>query len=154
MESGVGLNLYPEYFAEDLATESGNIIIAEFVQGYLTTQSGDQLVTESNDANEPLVTQVQPSEDYNGYALETLSYLAAPGYNPEVMLRWSDDGGHTWSNEHWSPVGKIGEYYKRVFFRRLGMTMKIRDRVYELSMTDPVKIAVMGAQLLISPTNA
>jgi hypothetical protein len=76
------------------------------------------------------------------------------GSDPEVMLRWSDDGGHTWSNEHWSPVGKIGEYYKRVFFRRLGMTMKIRDRVYELSMTDPVKIAVMGAQLLISPTNA
>jgi hypothetical protein len=76
------------------------------------------------------------------------------GSDPEVMLRWSDDGGHTWSNEHWSPVGKIGEYYKRVFFRRLGMTMKIRDRVYELSMTDPVKIAIMGAQLLISPTNA
>jgi hypothetical protein len=76
------------------------------------------------------------------------------GSDPEVMLRWSDDGGHTWSNEHWSPIGKIGEYYKRVFFRRLGMTMKIRDRVYELSMTDPVKIAIMGAQLLISPTNA
>lgn len=76
------------------------------------------------------------------------------GSDPEVMLRWSDDGGHTWSNEHWSPVGKIGEYYKRVFFRRLGMTMKIRDRVYELSMTDPVKIAIMGAELLISPTNA
>jgi hypothetical protein len=34
------------------------------------------------------------------------------------------------------------------------MTMKIRDRVYELSMTDPVKIAIMGAQLLVSPTNA
>jgi len=154
IESGVGLNLYPEYFAEDLATESSDIIVAEFVQGYLTTQAGDQLVTEINDGNEPLVTQVQPLEDYNGYALATIGYAAAPGYNPEVMLRWSDDGGHTWSNEHWSPIGKIGEYYKRVFFRRLGMTLKIRDRVYELSMTDPVKIAIMGAELLISPTNA
>ena len=76
------------------------------------------------------------------------------GSNPEAMLRWSDDGGHTWSNEHWAPIGKIGEYYRRVFFRRLGMTLKLRDRVYELSMTDPVKTAILGAELIISPTNA
>jgi hypothetical protein len=79
---------------------------------------------------------------------------AVQGSDPAVMLRWSDDGGHTWSNEHWSTIGKIGEYYRRVFFRRLGMTLKLRDRVYELSMTDPVKTAIMGAELLISPTNA
>lgn len=76
------------------------------------------------------------------------------GSNPEVMLRWSDDGGHTWSNEHWVSIGKIGEYYRRAIWRRLGMTMKIRDRVYEVSMTDPVKIAIMGAELQISGTNA
>ena len=76
------------------------------------------------------------------------------GSDPQVMLRWSDDGGHTWSNEHWSPVGKIGEYYKRVFWRRLGMTLKLRDRVYEVSMTDPVKVAIMGAELHASGTNA
>jgi hypothetical protein len=76
------------------------------------------------------------------------------GSDPEIMLRWSDDGGHTWSNEHWAKMGKIGEYYKRVFWRRLGMTLKLRDRVYELSGTDPVKIAIMGAELIVSPTNA
>lgn len=76
------------------------------------------------------------------------------GSNPEVMLRWSDDGGHTWSNEHWVSIGKIGEYGRRAIWRRLGMTMKIRDRVYEVSMTDPVKIAIMGAELQISGTNA
>jgi hypothetical protein len=57
------------------------------------------------------------------------------------MLRWSDDGGHTWGNEHWSSMGKIGAYYQRVFWRRLGMTLKLRDRVYEISGTDPVKVA-------------
>ena len=76
------------------------------------------------------------------------------GSDPEVMLRWSDDGGHTWSNYHTASIGKIGQFYRRVFFRRLGMTMKLRDRVYELSMTDPVKTAIMGAELLISGTNA
>jgi hypothetical protein len=76
------------------------------------------------------------------------------GSDPQAMLRWSDDGGHTWSNEHWSPMGKIGAYYQRVFWRRLGMTLKLRDRVYEVSGTDPVKIAIMGAELILSPTNA
>jgi hypothetical protein len=76
------------------------------------------------------------------------------GSDPEVMLRWSDDGGHTWSNEHWVSIGKIGEYYRRAIWRRLGMTLKLRDRVYEVSGTDPVKIAIMGAELLLSPTNA
>jgi hypothetical protein len=76
------------------------------------------------------------------------------GLTPEAMLRWSDDGGHTWSNEHWREMGKIGQYGYRTIWRRLGMTLKIRDRVYEVSGTDPVKIAIMGAELLISPTNA
>jgi hypothetical protein len=80
--------------------------------------------------------------------------VTGQGSDPEIMLRFSDDGGHTWSNEHLSKMGKIGEYYRRVFWRRLGMTLKLRDRVYEVSMTDPVKTAIMGAELLISPTNA
>jgi hypothetical protein len=76
------------------------------------------------------------------------------GSDPQMMLRWSDDGGHTWSNEHWTSMGKIGEYYRRVIWRRLGMTLKLRDRVYEISGTDPVKLAIMGAELHVTPTNA
>lgn len=76
------------------------------------------------------------------------------GSDPQVMLRWSDDGGHTWSNEHWISVGKVGEFYRRAIWRRLGMTLKLRDRVYEVSMTDPVKTAIMGAELIMTGTNA
>jgi hypothetical protein len=76
------------------------------------------------------------------------------GAKPEVMLRWSDDGGHTWSNERWVSMGRIGRFGQRAIWRRLGMTQKIRDRVYEISATDPVKIAIMGAELILSPTNA
>jgi len=42
----------------------------------------------------------------------------------------------------------------RTIWRRLGMTEKLRDRVYEVSGTDPVKIAIMGAELQVSGTNA
>jgi hypothetical protein len=103
---------------------------------YLITESGFFITTESGDF---LIS-------YEGS--ETV------GVDPKAMLRWSDDGGHTWSNEHWSPLGKIGVYQQRVFWRRLGMTLKLRDRVYEVSGTDPVKIAIMGAELHLSGTNA
>lgn len=74
-------------------------------------------------------------------------------YDPQVRLRWSDDGGHTWSNYHAKSCGKIGETGKRVIWRRLGMTVKLRDRVYEVSGTDAVKIAIMGAEIIGSPTS-
>jgi hypothetical protein len=83
-----------------------------------------------------------------------LDFSVTVGANPQVMLRWSDDGGHTWSSEHWKSMGKIGHYGFRTIWRRLGMTLKIRDRVYEVSGTDPVKIAIMGAELILSNTNA
>ena len=101
----------------------------------LQTELDETLITESD---ETLIT-------------DQYAYLTQ-GVNPEVMLRWSDDGGHTWSNEHWASMGNIGQYYKRVFWRRLGMTLKLRDRVYEISGTDPVKIVILGAELLVSPT--
>ena len=81
-----------------------------------------------------------------GVGLDGVS--TALGHDPQVTLRWSDDGGHTWSNEHWRSLGKIGETGQRVIWRRLGSTEKLRDRVYEISMTDPVKRAWTGAQLL------
>ena len=75
------------------------------------------------------------------------------GADPQVMLRWSDDGGHTWSNEHWRSMGLLGRSQTRVIWRRLGMTNKLRDRVYEVSGTAPVKVAIMGAELTVSGTN-
>jgi hypothetical protein len=76
------------------------------------------------------------------------------GSDPQVMLRWSDDGGHTWSSEHWLPMGALGNYGLRVIWRRLGVTTQIRDRVYEISGTDPIKINILAAELTVRPTNA
>jgi len=76
------------------------------------------------------------------------------GFDPQVMLRWSDDGGHTWSYEHWRSMGRLGNFGFRTFWRRLGMTDKLRDRVYEISGTDPVKIAIVGAELSLTATSS
>lgn len=64
------------------------------------------------------------------------------GSDPQAMLRWSDDGGFTWSSEHWRSMGKIGEYSRRAIWRRLGTS---RNRVYELVITDPVKRVIIDA---------
>jgi len=66
------------------------------------------------------------------------------GADPQAMMRWSDDGGSTWSNEHWKSIGKIGKYKNRAIWRRLGMT---RDRVFELVVTDPINAVIVAANL-------
>ena len=40
--------------------------------------------------------------------------------DPQISLRWSKDGGHTWSNELFRSIGKIGEYLTRAVWRNLG----------------------------------
>lgn len=64
--------------------------------------------------------------------------------DPQVMVRWSDDGGHTWSNEHTMDCGKAGEFKQRVLLRRLGRS---RSRVYELAAADPVPYRIIEAYL-------
>jgi hypothetical protein len=66
------------------------------------------------------------------------------GSNPQAMLRWSDDGGTTWGTEHWTTIGAAGRYKNRAMWRRLGHA---RDRVYEMSISDPVKRDIVGATL-------
>ena len=63
------------------------------------------------------------------------------------MLRWSNDGGSTWSNEHWCTIGQQGKYKNRAIWRRLGQA---RDRVFEVSTTDPVKMVIVSANLKAS----
>jgi hypothetical protein len=66
------------------------------------------------------------------------------GEDPQAMLRWSNDGGSTWSNEHWTTIGKIGKYTNRAIWRRLGTA---RDRIFEVSISDPVKAVFISANL-------
>ena len=63
---------------------------------------------------------------------------------PQAMLRWSDDGGSTWSKEHWTTIGALGKYQNRAIWRRLGQA---RDRVFEVVVTDPVKAVIVSANL-------
>lgn len=66
----------------------------------------------------------------------------AQGEDPRIMLRWSDDGGRTWSNEIWTTLGKLGETQAIAEWRRLGM---FERRVMEVSIADPIKRVLLGS---------
>lgn len=68
------------------------------------------------------------------------------GSDPKAMLQWSTDGGYTWSNELWANVGKLGDRRTRVKWRRLGRS---RDRVFKVTITDPVRVAIVGASVVV-----
>jgi hypothetical protein len=77
-----------------------------------------------------------------------LGLTTGQGSDPTVMLRWSDDGGHTWSNERMVSAGAIGAYKARVKFNRLGSG---RDRVFEVSVSDPIPWRLVDCYLDITP---
>lgn len=64
---------------------------------------------------------------------------------PQAMLRWSDDSGCTWSNEHIRGCGFAGQYKTFVRWQRLGETRF--GRVFELSVSDPVPWVITDAFL-------
>lgn len=64
----------------------------------------------------------------------------------QISLRYSSDGGKTWSNYLQQNLWQNGEYKKRVIWRRLGMA---RDRVWEVLMTDPVKTTWLSGHSII-----
>jgi hypothetical protein len=67
--------------------------------------------------------------------------------DPQVMLRYSNDDGHTWSNEKILSLGAVGEYGKRVRIPPTGASKPGRGRVWELAMTDPVPFSLFGADV-------
>ena len=73
-----------------------------------------------------------------------VSTSSTAGVNPQAMLRWSSDGGSTWSNEHWVSIGKQGKYKNRAIWRRLGWS---RDRVFEVVVSDPVFATIVSSNL-------
>lgn len=71
------------------------------------------------------------------------------GTQPQAVLRWSDDGGHSWSDERIIPVGPLGRTRFTIKFNRLGGTRRFSgsDRVFELSSTDPFVVSILDAEV-------
>jgi hypothetical protein len=98
-----------------------------------------------------LVNNINPYAAIAGVAVAGVAIVGTgiftSGVDPQAMLRWSNDGGSTYSNEHWTSIGQIGAYKNRAMWRRLGYA---RDRIFEVVVTDPVKAVIVSANLKAS----
>ena len=70
--------------------------------------------------------------------------LTGQGSSPLVGLRWSDDGGHAWSNWHYASTGARGKYDVPPRWNRLGQVKSPYGRLFQIRQSDPVERVVYG----------
>ena len=73
-----------------------------------------------------------------------LGLQTGQGSDPQVMGRFSSDGGKTFGNERWSGSGKVGQYTRRIYWNRMGSP---RLWVPEIVVSDPVPWRIIDAFL-------
>ena len=69
-----------------------------------------------------------------------------PGLDPKAEMRYSDDGGRTFSDWRSAPMGREGVYLFRASWRRLG-AMRAPGRLVEVRVSDPVNAVFSHIEL-------
>jgi hypothetical protein len=140
-------NVYTDDGQEIRRVRRAPHLVSDFQRQYFSElqilfQPGVGLTGNITGANSP--TNAVAGLAVAGLAVAGQNSLATLGANPQAMLRWSNDGGSTWSNEHWTSIGIQGRYKNRAIWRRLGQA---RDRIFEVVVTDPIKAVIVAANL-------
>jgi hypothetical protein len=129
------------------ATFAGLTIVGDWQNGKLYAMKLDTF-TDAGDLIPRIRAAPYITNDDNTWqvfdALEVDMQTGVGGTSGAVaVLQWSDDDGGTWSNELQRSMGLIGETV-RVRWTRLG---KSRARIFKLTITDPVRVAIVGATI-------
>jgi len=111
----------------DVYTDAGNPIIRE-------------LTTPTLGSDEGLISYQSMQIDME----RGVGLPSGQGSDPQVMLSWSNDGGHAYVPEVMGGIGKQGDYSLRVIFRRLGRAFR---RTWKIRVSDPIKIVIISATL-------
>ncbi len=138
--------------ANCMALFNGEVVVGDYQTGNLYAFS-DSTYTDAMGATMPCIRRCPHlTSDLNRQFFHDLQIQFQPGVglqtgqgtDPQAMLTYSDDGGSTWSNQHWTSIGKVGKYKNRARWTRLGQA---RDRIFEVQVTDPVIRNVISANL-------
>jgi hypothetical protein len=70
------------------------------------------------------------------------------GDDPQLMLRYSRNGGKTFGTERSRTLGALGAYTTRIKWDRCGQG---RDWVFEVSCSDPVPVRLLDAYITVEP---
>jgi hypothetical protein len=129
----------------------GEVVVGDREDGRLYTYELDFYFDDADPIRRvrqtPHVSQEEKRIRYNAFELQAepgVGLTLGQGSSPIALLSWSDDGGHTWGNEHEASMGAIGKYETRLKWRRLGVS---RDRVFRVATSEPVPVTWFGAEL-------
>lgn len=147
--SGTGTNI--RQFAQGYGFFNGKHYVGSYLNGNIYEMSLDVYDEGGEEIKRVIVTGHINSENkmlrHISLELDFEKGIGLVGSAaPQIMLQYSNDGGHTWSSEGWTDAAKsagaIGEFTVRALWRRLGAA---RDRVYRIVCSDPVKWVISNA---------
>jgi hypothetical protein len=120
-----------------IGADDGNVY---YLDSSANTLYGDTLVRDRVSPH-----NASPSLTWLQFAKFLLDCIVGKGKSdgtaPSVQLRYSNDGGNTWSQWRTASLGAVGEYAIRVVFHRLG---RARDRVWQLRCTDDCPFSIVN----------
>ena len=73
------------------------------------------------------------------------------GSNPQIVGRFSENGGKTYTDELWQPVGAEGSFLTEVSWTKVGG--KARSFIARLNYSEPTKFQIAGAFVEIESEN-
>ncbi len=82
------------------------------------------------------------------FVIETgIGLSTGQGSDPQLVTRYSDDGGRTYSAEEWHDLGAGGDYLTKVVLFQQGSST---ERIYELTYSEPTPFTLIDATADIS----
>jgi hypothetical protein len=111
-----------------------------------------------SDNGDPILLEIAQKHIFNSGNYVSVNELAVEieagdglqsgqGSDPQIMAKWSKDGGRTWGNEIWRSAGPVGAYRQRAVWRGLGVA---KDFAFKFRISDPIKRVVVAAEVEVS----
>lgn len=80
------------------------------------------------------------------FVLDCTVGVAVAGQFPQVMMRYSNDGGKHWSNWMSRSLGVTGAFAERVEWLRCGQTRQGGSRCWQVRVTDDVQVDIISGK--------
>lgn len=131
-------------------------IVADYSTGQMYTLTAGTLTDNGASIERSITSETIASPDQDRLAVDKfrvdfevgVGTTTGQGVNPQIGLEVSRDNGKTWGAQMWTTLHALGDYAKRVEWRRLGTAYSF---IFRLTITDPCPLVLVSA--CINPTD-
>lgn len=134
------------------STQSGTLVLMSgYKNGKIYYQSDK--VYDDNGVSIPRIRTIGPiNKEFVPLTIDELIIRMETGnipqgLDPQIILKYSNDGAHTWSYDLPAPVGKVGEYAKLINWN---LRTLAREWFFEWSMYDPIPFSIIDCSARIT----